>query len=315
MRILKKIPVFLLAAALAMAAVSAGAEGEVRPLPIDLTGGAPFNEKYLTEDAENEVEIYQDPTIRVEKTKRRKSDVVNREYYSADIVISDASQLRTAPADPETFVSERRVKGPVIARRVNAIFAMNGDYCGDFHGNESSKYILRQGTVFRETVDQRLDMLLIDEDGDFHIVQGGEELVSMDKTQIGGKKVINALQFGPALVIDGVPTDDEYLLSDKHSPQFADPDGREDRLALVQLGPLHYMVIATRNGADMALFKKLVLSLAPDCTNAYVLDGGGSTQLIFLGEWYNNVTQQTKKNMRSLSDIVYFASAWFGEDE
>ena len=59
---------------------------------------------------------------------------------------------------------------------------------------------------------------------------------------------------------------------------------------------------------DIAQFKQLVLSLAPDCTNAYVLDGGGSTQLVFLGEWYNNVTQKTKQNVRKLSDIVYFAT-------
>ena len=310
MRIRNRMPALLLVCVLALAAASAGAEGEFRPLPMDLSGGAPLSEAY-----ESDLLVYEDPTIRVERTKREKSDEVNREYYAVDIVIKDASQLRTAPADPETFVSERRVKGSVIAQRVNAVFAMNGDYCGDFHGNESSKYILRQGTVFRDTVDTRLDMLLIDDAGDFHIVRGGEELAAMDKTQIDGRKVVNALQFGPALVIDGVPAEDDYVLSDKHSPQFADPDGREDRLCLIQMGPLHYKVIATRNGADMALFKKLVLSIAPDCRNAYVLDGGGSTQMIFLGEWYNNVTQQTKKNVRKLSDIVYFASAWFTEGE
>ena len=310
MRVLKTIPAILLAAVLAAASVCAAAEGEFRPLPIDLSGGAPLHEQYASDKL-----VYEDPTIRVERSLRTQSDVINREYYIADIVIRDPSQIRTASAEPTTFISERRVVGTTIARRVNAVFAMNGDYCGDFHGNESSKFVLRQGTIFRDTVDQRLDMLLIDEAGDFHIIRGSEDLVSMDKTQIDGKKVINALQFGPALVIDGVPTEDDYLMAAKHSPQFADPDGREDRLCILQEGPLHYKVIATRNGENMAQFKQLVLSLAPDCTNAYVLDGGGSTQLVFLGEWYNNVTQKTKQNVRKLSDIVYFASAWFEEGE
>ena len=69
-------------------------------------------------------------------------------------------------------------------------------------------------------------------------------------------------------------------------------------------------MIATRDGADMALFKKLVLDIVPDCINAYILDGGGSTQLVFLGKKYNN----TNETMRKLSDIVYFASAWFEEE-
>ena len=308
MRALGRILIMILVVGLAVTA--AAEEGEFRPLPIDLTGGAAYDAEYATD-----VLVYEDPTIRVERSTRTKSKLVGCEYYTADIVIRDPSQIRTAAAEPTTFITERRVQASVIAKRVNAVFALNGDYCGDFHGNESSKYVLRQGTVFRDTVDKRLDMLLIDEDGDFHIFAGGPELADMDKTQIDGKKVINALQFGPALIIDGVAADDDYLMSDKHSPQFADPDGRENRLCLAQVGPLHYMVIATRNGANMAQFKQLVLSIVPDCPNAYILDGGGSTQLVFLGKKYNNDNAQTKQNLRKLSDIVYFASAWFREGE
>ena len=65
----------------------------------------------------------------------------------------------------------------------------------------------------------------------------------------------------------------------------------------------------------MAQFKQLILSIAPDCPNAYILDGGGSTQLVFLGRKYNNANFQTNQTMRKLSDIIYFASAWFEEGE
>ena len=298
--------ILLQSAVLALVSVSACAEGAFRPLPIDLTGGAPYAMEYASD-----LLVYEDPTIRVERSLRTHSDLINREYYTVDVIIKDASQLRTASAEPTTFITERRVLASTIAKRVNAVFAMNGDYCGDFHGNESSKYVLRQGTVFRDTVDKRLDLLLIDEDGDFHILPGGPELQDLDKTEIDGKKVINALQFGPAIVRDGIVADDDYLMSDKHSPQFADPDGRCDRLCLIQLGPLHYMAVATRDGATMAQFKQLILSLVPDCRNAYILDGGGSTQLIFLGHKINNVNAETSQNLRKLSDILYFASAWF----
>ena len=310
MRTVSRILIIILVAMITAVTAASADGGEFRPLPIDMTGGAPYDAEYGSD-----VLVYEDPTIRVERTLRSKNKKIGREYYLADIVIKDPSQIRTAASEPTTFITERRVQASVIAKRVNAVFAMNGDYCGDFHGNESSKYILRQGTVFRDTVDKRLDMLMIDEDGDFHILPGSPELQEMDKTQINGKKVVNALQFGPALIIDGVPTEDDYLMSDKHSPQFADPDGRENRLCLAQIGPLHYAVIATRDGANMAQFKQLVLDVVPDCRNAYILDGGGSTQLVFLGKKYNNANAQTNQNMRKLSDIVYFASAWFQEGE
>ena len=308
MRIFRRILAMALLAALP--ACTAAGEGAFRPLPVDLSGGAPYKTKYKMD-----LLVYEDPTIRVERTLRTKHKELGREYYLVDIVIKDPSQIRTAASDPQTFLTERRVKAEVIAGRVNAVFAMNGDYCGDFHGNESTKYILRQGTVFRDTVDERLDMLLIDEDGDFHILPGGPELAEADKTQIGGKKVVNALQFGPGLIVDGVPAEDDYLMTIRHSPQFADPAERENRLCLAQVGPLHYKVVATRDGADMALFKKLVMDLVPDCENAYILDGGGSTQLVFLGRKYNNANFQTNQTMRKLSDIIYFASAWFEEGE
>lgn len=306
MHTLRTVMTVLMAVLLALLSLPAYADGEFRPLPIDLSGGAPLKTSYASD-----LLVYEDPTIRVERILRTHSDLLKGDYYMVDIVIQDASQLRTASAEPTTFITERRIPAATIAKRVNAVFAMNGDYCGDFHGNESSKYVLRQGTVFRDTVDKRLDLLLIDEDGDFHIIQGSPDLEGMDKTRIDGKQVINALQFGPALVIDGVPTEDDYVLSDKHSPQFADPDGREDRLCLIQMGPLHYKVVATRSGANLALFKQFILELVPDCRNAYILDGGGSTQLVFLGEKINNVNAATNQNLRKLSDIVYFASAWF----
>lgn len=278
--------------------------GEVRKLPIDLSGGAPYDNSGFTMD----VMVYEDPSIRVERA-RTMNEEMKIDYYSADVVIQDASQLRTAPADPNTFISERRVYGTTMAGRVNAVVAVNGDYCGDFHGHEANKYVLRQGTVYRDTVDTSLDMLLIDEDGDFHILPAGPELADADKTQVNGRQVINALQFGPGLIIDGVPAPDEILLDRGHSPQFAEPDGTTERLCLAQLGPLHYLIIATRNYVNIAQMRDLVLSIAPDCQNAYILDGGGSLQFIFMGKKINRAGSD--QNIRKLSDIVYFASAWF----
>lgn len=292
-----------------MVALSAAlSEGEFRPLPIDLSGGAPYNAKFSRAQL-----VYEDPTIRVERIPERHSELNKDMYYAVDIQIKDPSQIRTAAADPSDFLSERRIHAEVIANRVNAVFAMNGDYCGDYHGNSSSKYVLRQGTVFRDTVDTRLDMLLIDEDGDFHIIPGGPVLAEMDRMQIDGKKIWNALQFGPGLVIDGKPADEEYILSDEHSPQYAKPAAKAVRIGIVQVGPLHYMAVCTKYAVNMSHFRQIITEVAPDCSNAYVLDGGGSAQLVFLGKIINHLHGKNSQSLRRVSDILYFASAWFGE--
>ena len=284
---------------MALSLPSALSEKEFRPLPIDLSAGAPVDAVFA-----RDVFVYEDPTIRAERIAPTHDPATMIQYYAVDVQIKDASQLRTASADPESFTSIRRIPPENIARRMNAVFALNGDYCTD-DSVENSKYVMRQGIIFRNTVDTKLDMLLIDEDGDLHIVQGGPELETMDKTHIDGKKVYNAFQFGPGLVIDGKPVDEEYILDENHSPKYAEPAGGALRMCLVQVGPLHYKAIASRYHTNLKQLQELILSVAPDCQNAYVLDGGGSARLVFLGKAIN-----TDGGDRPLSDIIYFASAW-----
>ena len=69
------------------------AEGTVRKLPIDLTGGAPLQTKF-----DGKMTVYEDPSIRVERDKVSGSKW-GCVYYTAFITIADASQLRTLPAD------------------------------------------------------------------------------------------------------------------------------------------------------------------------------------------------------------------------
>ena len=303
MRVFGRILIITLLVTLAVS--PALSEGEFRPLPIDLSGGAPYQATFTKSTM-----VYEDPTIRVERTPECFDQASGIRYYAADIRIKDPSQIRTAAADPSDFLSERRIHAEVIASRVNAVFAMNGDYCGDYRSSISVKYVLRQGTVYRDSVDTSLDLLLIDEDGDFHIIPGGKELEDMDKTQINGKKVYNALQFGPALVIDGQPVEDSYVLDDSHSPLFAKPAAKAVRICIAQTGPLQYKAVCTKYAYNMAKFKQLIVNIAPGCSNAYVLDGGGSAQLAFLGKIVNYMNGKNS-NLRRVSDILYFASAWF----
>ena len=300
----KLLAVFLSLTMLLTSLASALADGEVRKLPIDLSGGAPLKVKMSAD-----LMVYEDPSIRVERDKVTGSSW-KCVYYTAFVTIADASQLRTLPAD-ETFLTRATVPATTLAKRVNAVLATNGDYCTAMDTKKATSYILRQGVVYRDSVQTGLDLLLIDEDGDFHIFQADESLADMDKTMIDGKKVINAFQFGPGLIIDGEKVPDEYVLDYDHSPAFAEPDRINQRMCIGQIDTLHYLVISVAfHGISLDHLRDLALEVAPDLKNLYVLDGGNSTQMVFLGTKINNV-QQGNQNIRPITDIVYFASAYF----
>ena len=282
--------------------------GVFRPLPVNLDGGYK-----LSPDAKytSDLKVYEDPTIRVERFTIKKQD--NRKEWPvtcayAIIEIRDPSQIRTASADEfNPFRSSATKPAHAIAKLKNAVFAINGDYCAAFSGSKSTNYILRQGTVYSESVEPSLDVLLIDEEGDFHILTSDNDLAAIDKTMIDGKKVVNAFQFGPALVIDGEPVPDEILLDKGHSPTYANPEDGEIRLCIAQIDKLKYMAVTCYNwGQELNNFRDMVMSLAPVKT-AYTLDGGLSASLVFLNKKYNNVNGSS---LRSITDIIYFASAW-----
>ena len=288
-----------------LALLSSAAAEETRKLPMDLSGGAAYKVKY-----KSDLEVYEDPTIRVER-HRVPSKEFGCTYYYALITVADASQLRTLPADSKNFISKTRVPVVKMAKRVNAVLAINGDFTASFSGNTANTFVLRQGEIYRDTVEPDLDLLLVDEDGDFHIIPREEDLAAMDKTTVDGKRVVNAFQFGPALIRDGVAADDGTLLDLSRSPTYASPHQLNQRMIIAQVGPLQYLTVCCAHyGATLPTMRDIVLEIAPECRNAYVLDGGDSTQMVFLGTKINNVNEGGGED-RKVTDIIYFASANF----
>ncbi len=285
---------------------AAGAEGETpllsHPLPIDFSGGyAPLPEGY------GDGVIYEDPTIRVSITYREtKEYIVGWEYFDmgywvVDIQIGHASQLRTAAA--ESFSTGTALPVDVIADRVNAVVAFNGDY----FTRHNEGYAVRQGQLLRNRLKGYRDVLIIDEAGDFHAYHLPKKGELTDT--VNGKKVLNAFYFGPILVEDGKAL--------RYFPKFThlDPDKYYARIALCQVDTLHYKVILTTMEQDYILGIRLkelaVLCQREGAKVAYNLDGGYSTTLYFNGQRLN---AQNRVNFRDIPDILYFASAWNGEE-
>lgn len=258
-----------------------------RALPVDLSGGAPINSAEYIGDWE-----YSDPTIHVKVEQNRIDEC---DYWVADIQIGHASQLRTAAAD--SFSSNMVLPGSAIAQRVNAVVAVNGDFfCYSRKG-----FIIRQGELYMDRLTGRRDLLLIDEDGDFHFIRKAKKNEGV--FEIDGKKVINAFYFGPVLVDNGELNKD-YSCDEM---AFSDPC---QRMCIAQVGPLHYKIVCCAapyrgsTGMTMRAFAKLVYDLG--LKNAYNLDGGDSTMLIFRGEKINDLDNPKTRN---IADIVYFASS------
>lgn len=292
---------------------AAQAEG-IRELPIDFSGGMPIGEKY-----EKGKMSYEDPSIKVERMYAD-SDEFHCTYYVADITIANATQLRTesAAGGENGFRSRQKVPVAAMAKRMNAVVAMDGD----FYGEHPDSFVLRQGVLFREISETWHDLLLIDEDGDFHVILAGNRdveegsrnnvfpstpLTREQLTEVDGKRVINGFDFGPCIILNGEAVEaNPRSIVHPHKSQSWNP---AQRICLCQVGPLQYRIVAVAHfGLSVQDFTKLVLSLGPVQT-AYMFDGGESAQIVFLNQKVNNTTAKTT---RAVCDSIYFASAYEG---
>jgi len=273
-------------------------------LPIDLTPGPAAPEENFTEDG------YEDPTITVKMEKVTTEKAI---YNVARVTIGDASQLRTY-----ITAKGRTNKISALAEKAGAIVATGGDY----YGSDKGGYIVRQGEVVekRKSPYETRDLLCIDEKGDFHILRrirdakknGKSKSINPDfKDQLKAlteeHTLVNVFEWGPALVIGG----EVQEIPDSYS---GNPDGREPRCAIGQTGPLSYVMVVVdtikhhdRSGKEGATTEELAQFMADlGCQEAYNLDGGNSALMYFHG---GNYSDKTVKEERSVSDIIYFATA------
>lgn len=265
-------------------------------LPIDLSGGVPPREECYQGES-----VYEDDSIRVEIERME----VNRtQCYVARITIRDASQLRTAPA--YAFNRAQTAEIDAIARRVNAVFAVSGDYFAYQLQNKGS-YLIRQGQMYADVPIDGRDVLVIDSAGDFHIVRGGvKEETKAAIEALSPLGIVNTFNFGPGLVIEGEVLDPAY------DAVFNFSEGKHRRCAIAQVkrGRLEYLCICCDGSKDegsvgmtLAEFSAFVASLGVQ--NAYNLDGGNTTAMYFGG---SKINAENSAYSRPISDIIYFAS-------
>lgn len=266
----------------------------VDALPIDLF--APGNTPVAANFTESG---YRDDTIIVELEQKRMYD---SDVFIAYVKIATPSQLRTAVAGQKIGSSSTN-HTTTISKNYNGIVAINGDY----FTNTKAGYIVRMGETYREKTSQNMDLLLIDELGDFHIYLHGHDVQENGVASfLSEHEIVNGFFFGPALVVDG------EVQEIPENYQF-DPHQKNPRAGIAQLGVLTYALVVVNGrtsqseGVTLAEFADIMGQLGAE--QAYNLDGGNSATLAFNGEVYNDKPQAE----RSVTDIIYFASATAGE--
>ena len=274
--------------------------GNILPIPMDAkakTLRPPYSSGYIY-PAENESPTgYADPSITVNIARGRFADT---DYVYARVRIADASQLRTELTG--RWTSEDTTLGVNVAKRVKAVIAINGDYC--------LRAGIRQGEVKSRNLRGDRDVLVIDKWGDLHILEDA----NWEDVEAFGEDAVNVFTFGPGIVINGQPKYG-YVCGDISSDRPA------QRTVIAQTGPLEYLLLNTsgpedsgNKGLTLDQLTTLVSSF-PEVINAFNLDGGGSSTMVFQrrdGKKYNNwlkINATVKKN-RSLKDIIYFSTAW-----
>jgi exopolysaccharide biosynthesis protein len=238
-----------------------------------------------------------DTTITISQvTTGSGSDTVT--YYVADVVVDDATQLRSAFAKDQ-FGENITETTSAIAAENDAIFAINGDY----YGFRSTGIEIRNGVVYRdEGVREGLAFYT-----DGHVEVYDETATTAEELLAAG--VWNTLSFGPAIVedggvVDGIESVEVDTNVGNHSIQ-----GEQPRTAVGIISENHYVFVVV-DGRDEGYSRGVTLTELADimiglgATTAYNLDGGGSSTMYFDGTVVN---QPSNGGERGTSDILYVA--------
>ena len=252
--------------------------------PAPATGD--FSANFPTGEADEEGAIgnYTDENLQVVVTEHRTDDAV---YFVADVWIRNIQGFKTA------FVGDKYNGGYELpsdtASENNAILALSGD-C---YRARNDGIVIRNGVLYRDTLSG--DVCILYADGTMESYYESE----FDLDAAVARGAYQGWSFGPKLIDNGaIPA--SYNTSDAIM-------GHNPRAALGYFAPGHYCLVYVdgrqagySKGLTMQELSQAMLDLG--CADAYNLDGGQSSMMVFQGE----VIGQPYKGGREISDIVYF---------
>jgi len=229
---------------------------------------------------------YHDDSLDIQVHKIRAYDTT---ITVAFIQIADPDQFRTELAKP--YPSKTTVHLEKMSERVHAVFATNADWFT--YTNEG--IVHRNGELLRSRAKKEKDGLVIDMNGDLHIIRP----MTMDQYEALTVPIMHSFAFGPALVMDGEVLEIDRVVTYR------------ERLGIGQIGPLCYVMAAADGADDEGSVGLTVPQLAQvmhdlGAHTAYNLDGGKSTCMLLNQVKLNGDFPESR---RTVGDMIYFTTA------
>ncbi len=246
--------------------------------------------EFLHEDADAGLWAYLSPTVQVQIIQYIVDTKPVQRYFIADVRFKpEQEQFKQHVYVNATFKGQM-IWPQTLAQTSKMVIAINGDY----HIMDNRKG--RQGNIIRnreilythnpkKTMSfPNLDTMALHDDGRLS-VYGVGETTSEELMAMGD--VHDALSFGPYVIRDGVLRDYDGK----------NADAREPRTAMGMVEPGHYIILVCEGrvpakggdkgakGMDINEVGKLLYAYG--CEQGFMLDGGSTSVLIFMGEKLN----------------------------
>ena len=221
----------------------------------------------------------------VNMTVTKESDGVNT-WYVMDIYLRSMEHLHGAFAN-DAF--DKTTEWPqTMSENHGAICAINAD----LYANRSSGIIIRDGVLYRDVI--KSDTFVVYKDGTAKNILKG----NCDAQAELDAGAWQSYSFGPALIVDGV----------KQTGYSGYIAGVHPRSGIGYYEPGHYCLVLVdgrQDGYSVGVTLDEFTTLFDDlgCVEAYNLDGGQSSMMLYQQELVN----QTYRNGRKTSDIIYIS--------
>ena len=235
--------------------------------------------------------LYVSENLRIEISSDRQ--------YSADIHIMDfyvrnISNFRTSFASGEDVFDGSRSTVPEMAEKVNAVAAINGDFCGF---SPSGNYVvLRNGMLFQCEPNYAVCVLYYDGTMKTYWKRFNQCSDDFDIDQAMADGAWQIWSFGPALL------DEEGHANDVSYDNVGHP-----RTMLGYYEPGHYCFVTfdgrTQTNFGVTLQQMAYYAESLGLQAAFNLDGGQSSTMVFNGELIS--MGAPNDGLRQVSDVIY----------
>ena len=255
---------------------------------IDSTSTSGSEETAVSLATENDTET----SVSMETYRAYDTDI-----YVATVTLSDITSLRSAFAEG-TYGKNITAKTSEIAEGVNALLAINGDY----YGVQESGYVIRNGILYRSSARNGQQDLVIYSDGSTEFISE-DDVTAEELMEKGAWQV---LSFGPALISDG-----EISVSEEEEVGKAMESNPRTAIGFLEDGSFVFVVSdgRTEKSEGLSLYEMAEFLTSIGVVNAYNLDGGGSSTMVYGGELINNPTTSGRSiKERAVSDILYISN-------